>query len=288
MTKNKGLGRGLDALLSGGSAGSREDQEHRLAVELLQPGKYQPRSRMNAAALEELAASIRAQGVIQPVLVRPIPNGRFEIIAGERRWRAAQIAGLAAIPVVIREIPDEAALAMALIENIQREGLNPVEEAVGLQRLVDEFGMTHQQAADAVGRSRPAASNLLRLLQLAIPVQEMLLEDQLSMGHARSLLPLQGADQVALAKQVVANGLSVRQLELLVRRKLAAPSSAKHSGSGVSGDVLRIQERLSDTLGADVRILAGKHGSGRLVVAYGSLEQLDGILRRIDEGFNDV
>lgn len=288
MSKNKGLGRGLDALFAGSVPDEGRDFGRTIDVDRIQPGKYQPRSRMNAAALEELAASIRAQGVIQPVLVRPVAGGRYEIIAGERRWRAAQIAGLSEVPVIVREIADDAALAMALIENIQREGLNPLEEAIGLQRLIDEFGMTHQRAAEAVGRSRSAATNLLRLLHLAVPVQEMLLEDLLSMGHVRALLPLQGADQVALAKRAVAKALSVRQIEQVVRRMLAGPIPEKRAGDAPSGDVLRLQERLSDTLGADVKIMSGRRGRGRLVVTYDSLEQLDGILRRLGDDFIDA
>ena len=189
--KLKGLGRGLDALLAGNEAQGRE-QQRALPVGRMQPGKYQPRTQMDSESLEELAASIRVQGLMQPILVRPIGEDRFEIVAGERRWRAAQMAGLTEVATLIREIPDESALAMALIENIQRENLNPLEEAQGLQRLIDEFSMTHQQAADAVGRSRPAASNLLRLLQLVPPVQELLMSGSLDMGHARALLPLAG------------------------------------------------------------------------------------------------
>ena len=200
--KLKGLGRGLDALLAGNDAQGRE-QQRSLPVGQIQPGKYQPRTHMDAASLEELAASIRAQGLMQPILVRPLGEELYEIIAGERRWRAAQMAGMSEVSALIREIPDEAALAMALIENIQRENLNPLEEALGLQRLIDEFAMTHQQAADAVGRSRPAASNLLRLLQLAPPVQELLMRGEIDMGHARALLPLSGALQVQLAQRVV-------------------------------------------------------------------------------------
>ena len=202
--KFKGLGRGLDALLSGNESDkpARPDEQRTLSVDRLQPGKYQPRTRMDASSLQELSASIKAQGVMQPILVRPLGSDRYEIIAGERRWRASQLAGLSEVPVLVREIPDEAALAMALIENIQREDLNPLEEAMGLQRLINEFGMTHQQAADSVGRSRPAASNLLRLLQLAAPVQDQLLEGKIDMGHARALLPLGGADQVAIAQRI--------------------------------------------------------------------------------------
>ena len=204
--KLKGLGRGLDALLAGNESQGKE-QQRSLRVGNLQPGKYQPRTQMDSASLEELAASIRVQGLMQPILVRPLGDtlgeDRFEIVAGERRWRAAQMAGLTEVPTLIREIPDESALAMALIENIQRENLNPLEEAQGLQRLIDEFSMTHQQAADAVGRSRPAASNLLRLLQLVTPVQDLLMRNEIDMGHARALLPLSGALQIQIAQRVV-------------------------------------------------------------------------------------
>ena len=211
--KKRGLGRGLDALLSGGNE-SRSDEQRQLPINRLRPGKYQPRSRMDETSLAELAASIEAQGIVQPILVRPIdatPGAeRYEIVAGERRWRAAQKAGLSEVPVLVRTIPDEQAMAIALIENIQRENLNPLEEAQGLQRLVDEFHMTHQEATYAVGRSRPAASNLLRLLQLCAPVQEMLLDNKLDMGHARALLPLPAAGQAQLAQHIAQKRLSVR------------------------------------------------------------------------------
>ena len=282
--KLKGLGRGLDALL----AANRDDDAERgelqtLLTEALQPGKYQPRTRMDPGSLEELAASIKAQGVMQPILVRPIEavNGapRYEIIAGERRWRASQIAGLTEVPCLVREIPDDAALAMSLIENIQREDLNPLEEASGIQRLIDEFGMTHQQAADAVGRSRPAASNLLRLLNLATPVQELLMAGDIDMGHARALLPLDGAGQIQLANHVAARGLSVRETERLVqhtlnpRQKKAAPPPDR--------DLLRLEEELSDTIGATVKIKANRKGAGELAIRFGDLDQLDGLLARL-------
>jgi ParB family chromosome partitioning protein len=245
----------------------------------LQPGKYQPRTRMDPGSLEELAASIKAQGVMQPILVRPVGKDRYEIIAGERRWRASQLAGLAEVPVLIREIPDEAALAMSLIENIQREDLNPLEEAAGIQRLIDEFGMTHQQAADAVGRSRPAATNLLRLLQLAPPVQEMLMAGDIDMGHARALLPLSKASQIALATRIAAKGLSVREAEKLVKHELEPPKEKEPPKP--DRDVLRLQEELSDALGASVTISVNRKGAGHLSVQFASLEQLDGILERL-------
>ena len=278
--KMKGLGRGLDALLAGNENSNRE-QQRSLPVDRLQPGKYQPRTQMDPASLEELAASIKAQGLMQPILVRPL-NGageRYEIVAGERRWRAAQIAGLTDVPTLIREIPDESALAMALIENIQRENLNPLEEAQGLQRLIDEFSMTHQQAADAVGRSRPAASNLLRLLQLASPVQELLMRGDIDMGHARALLPLAGALQIQLAQRVVQKGLSVREAERLVQHALKPPKTAETARP--DRDVLRLQEELSDVLGAQVEIKTNKKGAGKIQIEFGNLDQLEGILQKL-------
>ncbi|MFZ5509777.1 MAG: ParB/RepB/Spo0J family partition protein [Pseudomonadota bacterium] len=275
--KMKGLGRGLDALLAGNN--NETERQDRLRVDQLQPGKYQPRTRMDPGSLEELAASIKAQGVMQPILVRPVGKDKYEIIAGERRWRASQLAGLAEVPVLIRDIPDEAALAMSLIENIQRENLNPLEEAAGIQRLIDEFGMTHQQAADAVGRSRPAATNLLRLLQLAAPVQEMLMAGDIDMGHARALLPLSKAGQIALATRIAAKGLSVREAEKLVKHELEPPR--KKEAPKPDRDVLRLQEELSDALGASVAIRVNRKGAGHLSVQFASLEQLDGILERL-------
>jgi ParB family chromosome partitioning protein len=244
---------------------------------------------MDPAALDDLAASIKSQGMIQPILVRPVGNECYEIVAGERRWRAAQVAGLREVPVLVREIPDEAALAMALIENIQREDLNPLEEAMGLQRLIDEFGMTHQQAAESVGRSRSAASNLLRLLQLAAPVQDMLLENKLDMGHARALLPLPGSEQVAVANRAALQKLSVRQVEQLVQKMLQdAKNPPKQPRETENRDVLRLQEELSDFLGAAVQIQSAKGGRGKLLVAYDSLEQLDGILARMRNHHHDA
>ena len=283
--KLKGLGRGLDALLAGNETAGKE-QQRSLPVGSLQPGKYQPRTQMDSASLEELAASIRAQGLMQPILVRPLGerpgDERYEIVAGERRWRAAQMAGLSEVPTLIREIPDESALAMALIENIQRENLNPLEEAQGLQRLIDEFSMTHQQAADAVGRSRPAASNLLRLLQLAEPVQELLMRSEIDMGHARAVLPLAGALQIQLAQRVVQKGLSVRETERLVQHALRPPKEA--APARPDRDVLRLQEELSDYLGASVDIRTTKKGSGSVRIEFGNLDQLEGILQRLRPG----
>ena len=277
--KQKGLGRGLDALLAANNTPEAQRQDT-LAVNFLQPGKYQPRTRMDPGSLEELAASIKAQGLIQPISVRPVSGGRYEIIAGERRWRAAQIAGLAEVPVLIRDIPDDAALAMSLIENIQREDLNPLEEAAGIQRLIDEFEMTHQQAADAVGRSRPAASNLLRLLHLAKPAQDMLMAGDIEMGHARALLPLSKSEQGRLASMVVEKGFSVRETERLVARELSPP--VKKSGEKKPDrDLLRLEEDLSDRLGASVKISANRKGGGSLAIRFGSLDQLDGLLARL-------
>lgn len=278
--KMKGLGRGLDALLAGNSgADESNSRQEMLPVGQLQPGKYQPRTRMDPGSLEELAASIKAQGLIQPISVRPVSNGRFEIIAGERRWRASQIAGLTEVPVLIREIPDEAALAMSLIENIQREDLNPLEEAAGIQRLLDEFDMTHQQAAEALGRSRSATSNLLRLLQLAKPVQDMLMAGDLEMGHARALLPLPKAEQGSIAAMVVDKGFSVRDTERAVSQTLNPPAG-KHAKKA-DRDLERLEEELSDGLGATVKISANRKGAGSLTIRFGSLDQLDGLLQRL-------
>lgn len=279
MTRPKGLGRGLDALL--GKDNEEEGVSSSLGIDVLQPGKYQPRTRMDSDSLEELAASIKVQGIMQPILVRAVGAGKYEIIAGERRWRAARIAGLTEVPVLIREIPDDAALAMSLIENIQRENLNPLEEAAGIQRLIDEFSMTHQEAADAVGRSRPAASNLLRLLSLAEPVQELILSGRIDMGHGRALLPLEKSEQILLANRVAAKGMSVRETERVVKRETGRQSQKEApSTSETDRDLLRLQEELSDRLGAEVRILPTSRGSGTLIIRYSDLEQLDGILAR--------
>ena len=277
--KKKGLGRGLSALLDA-NTGPDATRQDTLRVTALQPGKYQPRTRMDQDSLNELAASIKAQGIMQPVLVRPIAEGKYEIIAGERRWRAAQMAGLNEVPALVRDIPDEAALAMSLIENIQRENLNPLEEAAGIQRLIDEFGMTHQQAADAVGRSRPAASNLLRLLNLAKPVQECLFSGELDMGHARALLPLPKTDQARLAALVVHKGLSVRETEKLVQRELN-PAPQKAASHKPDRDLLRLEEELADSLGAPIKLVTNKKGAGSLSIKFSSLDQLEGILQRL-------
>ena len=276
--KPKGLGRGLDALLAGNS--SEPQRQDTLRVDYLQPGKYQPRTHMDQDSLNELAASIKAQGVMQPILVRPVDGGRYEIIAGERRWRASQLAGLHEVPVLVREIPDDAALAMSLIENIQRENLNPLEEAMGIQRLIDEFGMTHQQAADSVGRSRPAASNLLRLLHLAKPVQDLLMSGEIDMGHARALLPLAKASQVQLAHRISAKGYSVREAERMVQHELNPPKQ-KAAVKKEDRDMARLEEELADALGTQVKIKASAKGAGQIVLGFSSLDQLDGLLEKL-------
>jgi ParB family transcriptional regulator, chromosome partitioning protein len=276
--KVKGLGRGLDALLGGGDAARPSDALLTLPVGQIRPGRYQPRTKMDQQALAELAASIRSQGVIQPLLVRPVDRDRYELVAGERRWRAAQMAGLEEVPALVREVPDEAALAMSLIENIQRENLNPMEEAAGIQRLVEEFKMTHEQAADAVGRSRSATTNLLRLLKLAKPVQEMLMEGALEMGHARALLALDAARQIEAGKRVAAKGLSVRETEALVSTMMRGPAARrKHADR----DLARLEEEISERLGTTVEIRAGKKGSGRLVLHYSSLDHLDELVKKL-------
>jgi len=296
------LGRGLADLLgqsrpvimpppaaSEAAVSAHGEELTRLPLDLLQRGRYQPRLDMRPESLEELAASIKAQGVVQPIVVRPVDSlgdgvvQRYEIIAGERRWRAAQMAGLAQIPAVIRHVPDEAAIAMALIENIQRENLNPLEEARALERLISEFGLTHQQAADAVGRSRAGVSNLLRLLELAPEVSELVETRQLEMGHARALLALeQRRRQAEVATLVVKKGLSVRETEALVRR-LSAPAGAATAAEASARDpnVTRLEQDLAEKLGARVAIQQGSGGRGKLVVTYNSLDELDGILAHI-------
>ena len=277
--KAKGLGRGLDALLGGGTDESSREALLTLPVSRIRPGKYQPRTKMDQQALAELAASIRSQGLMQPLLVRPVERDRYELIAGERRWRAAQMAGLEEVPAVVREVPDEAALAMSLIENIQRENLNPMEEAAGIQRLVDEFKMTHEQAADAVGRSRSATTNLLRLLRLPRPLQEMVMEGALEMGHARALLALDGARQIEVGKRVAAKGLSVRDTEALVQQLLRGPANKLRKST--DRDLARLEEEVSERLGTTVEIRAGKKGAGRLLLHYSSLDHLDELLSKL-------
>jgi ParB family chromosome partitioning protein len=287
--KLKGLGRGLDALLGGDAhdtpstpAGSPST----LPVSRIQAGKYQPRTRMDDGSLSELAASIKAQGIMQPVLVRPVGSlgeGRYEIIAGERRFRAAQLAGLDEIPVLVREVDDQNAAAMALIENIQREDLNPLEEAQGITRLISEFDFTHEQAANAVGRSRSAVSNLLRLVNLAQPVQTMLMAGDIDMGHARALLAVDAASQIALANQVIAKRLSVRETEKMVARALEeqnAPAAAARQKEK-SGDIVRLEEELSDRLATPVVFKMGAKGKGQMIIDFADLDILESVLARL-------
>lgn len=277
MSSNKrGLGRGLDALLGDVAAKEEKHQPQTLPIEYMQRGKYQPRKDINPEKLQELADSIKAQGIIQPIVVRRIAHEKYEIVAGERRWRAAQLAGLAQVPIVVKDIDDRAAMAMALIENIQREDLNPLEEAEALRRLLDEFAMTHQLIADAIGKSRATVTNLLRLMDLHPDVKKLLLNNQLEMGHARALLPLDGPRQVAIAHKVVKEGLTVRATERLVKDSQAEPKVQKVRV--VDNDTLRLQNDLTAKLGAKVSIDHKENGSGKVVIAYSSLEELDGII----------
>jgi ParB family chromosome partitioning protein len=279
MIKPKGLGRGLDALLGADSAPPREAMLT-IPVGRIRPGKYQPRTRMDQQALGELAASIRAQGLMQPLLVRAVDRDSYELIAGERRWRAAQMAGLAEVPALVREVPDEAALALSLIENIQREDLNAMEEAAGVQRLVDEFGMTHERAADAIGRSRSATTNLLRLLKLAKPVQEMVMDGALEMGHARALLSLDPARQIETAHRIAAKGLSVREAEALAGSAARATPGPRRARKA-DRDLARLEEELSGSLGTTVEIRPSKKGRGKVLLHYSSLDHLDQLLKRL-------
>ena len=297
-TKRKGLGRGLDALLAGTSSSnsanyaadadekiqdeSQKEELKYIPIEFIQRGKYQPRRDMHQQALEELAESIKAQGVLQPIVVRPINSGRYEIIAGERRWRATQLAGLETIPAVIRDVSDEAAIAMALIENIQREDLNPIEEAVALKRLQDEFELTHQQVADAVGKSRTSVTNLLRLIALDTEVKKLLENGDIEMGHARSVLSLEFLQQREIAQQVVAKSLSVRQTEALVRRLLEEKSKAPSASAEFSTDISKVEEDLGQKIGVPVMVQHNAKGRGRLILKYNSLDELDGILRHMN------
>ena len=289
--KLKGLGRGLDALLGGGGgdfASPDTNQPSNLPVSQMQAGKYQPRTRMDEGALNELAASIKAQGLMQPILVRPIGQDtlsglvKYEIIAGERRFRASQLAGLTEVPVLVRDVDDLAAAAMALIENIQREDLNPLEEAQGIHRLIADFSFTHEQAATALGRSRSAVSNLLRLMNLASPVQTMLMAGDIDMGHARALLAVDAASQINLANQVVAKRLSVRETEKLVTRTVEeAANPVEPRQKEKSGDIARLEEELSDALATPVLFKMGNKGRGQLVIDFADLDVLDGLLTRL-------
>ena len=278
--KLKGLGRGLDALLDkDGEAGSISERQATLRVDQLQRGRYQPRTKMDDSSLGELAASIRTQGLMQPILVRPVGDDRYEIIAGERRWRAAKIAGLAEVPALVRDVPDSSALAMALVENIQRENLNPLEEAGGVQRLIGEFKLTHQEAAEAIGRSRTATTNLLRLLNLQKAVQALVFEGKLEMGHARALLALDGRQQESAAKRIADQALSVRQTERLVN-SILHPAAKARRRHGSDRDIARLEEELSEEIGTRIEIKPGKKGAGRLVVSYSSHDHLDDLLSR--------
>ncbi|MFV1982219.1 MAG: ParB/RepB/Spo0J family partition protein [Thiohalomonadales bacterium] len=292
--KKRGLGRDLNALL-GGSAkkmvntaaneNNSEDGDLRnLPVDILQRGRYQPRHEIEPEALQELADSIKAQGVVQPIVVRPLSEpGKYEIIAGERRWRACQLAGVHEIPAVIRDVPDQTAMAIALIENIQREDLNPIDESMALQRLIDEFGLTQQETGDAVGRSRPAVANLLRLLSLNTEVKTMLEKGELEMGHARALLAIEGGKQTLIAREVVKKGLSVRETEQLVRKESQSgdKTNKKKSDPVINPDVEKLQTDLSEKLGAKVQIQYSAKGKGKLIVQYNSFDELDGILEHI-------
>lgn len=290
--RKKGLGRGLDALLSGtigsapepGQAPSEHGVLRELPVDLIDRGRYQPRTHMDEDALEELAASIRAHGVVQPVTVRPVPGGRYELVAGERRWRGAQLAGLSTVPAMVRELADEAALPIGIIENIQREDLNAVEEANALRRLIDEFGLTHQAVADAIGRSRTAVSNMLRLLDLNPDVLALLDAGELEMGSARALLALPGARQSEAARVVVHKGMSTRETERMVRRLLAEDAGEQDKSrrpAATDPDVRRLEQELSDRLGTAVHFQQRRGGAGRVVIDYGSLDQLEGILGQL-------
>jgi len=298
MTAKKKLGKGLDALLSVGStqtmasllggpknkpvsvSADRDGDMKHVPIELIQRGKYQPRTDMHEEALQELANSIRVQGIMQPIVIRPISSDKYEIIAGERRWRACQIVGLNTIPAIIKPVGDEAAIAMSLIENIQRENLNPIEEAMALKRLQDEFELTQQEVADAVGKSRTSVTNLIRLIGLSIDVRCMLEHGDLEMGHARALLSLPDIQQSEAARTVVGRGLSVRQTESLVRRLIAGDGEAKASKL-VDPDIKNLEENLAEKLGTQVMIQHSAKGKGRLVLKYNSLDELDGILAHI-------
>ncbi len=296
MSRKRGLGRGLDALLSasataeaatapapaGGDTAVADDSGlKQLPVDLVQRGRYQPRKDIEPESLQELADSIRVQGVMQPIVVRPVSGDRFEIIAGERRWRATQLAGLDTIPALVRDVPDEAAIAMALIENIQRENLNPIEEAVALQRLQQEFELTQQEVAEAVGKSRSTVANLLRLMTLEAEVRTLLEHGDLEMGHARALLGLSGSEQASAARAVVAKGMSVRQTEALVRKLISQRDKPPPTPRSLDPNIRQLQDELASKLGAKVKIQHGAKGKGKLVLSYNSLDELDGILNHI-------
>lgn len=280
MARLKGLGRGLDALFSGNDVGGDgvADKLQDVEITSVKPGKYQPRTNMDQSALEKLAESIKSQGIMQPILVRATGVDSYEIIAGERRWRAAQLAGLTVVPAIIREVADETALAISLIENIQRENLNPLEEAMGIQRLIDEFGMTHQTAADALGSSRSGVSNLLRLLNLSGAVQELMMQGKIDMGHGRALLVLTPAEQIAMANRIVIQKLSVRETEKLIQQRNKSPVSKSRK---IDRDLLALEESVSERLGTQITIKSGKNGKGNVIIHYSSLDQLEDILNKL-------
>lgn len=278
--KKRGLGRGLDALLSQSKASDKKQETSTLPIDLLQRGKYQPRTEFGELQLQELADSISAQGIIQPIVVRPIGTNKYEILAGERRWRAAQIAGLQDVSVVIKDVDDRSAIAISLIENIQREDLNTLDESEALQRLIDEFDMTHQQAGDAVGRSRAAVSNLLRLLELSDDVKTMLRKSDIEMGHGRALLALPMAQQFAAATKVASRGLSVRATEALVKQLLKGDGGSRKP-QAKDPDIERLQQNISEKLSAKVAISHANNGSGKIAIHYSSLDELEGILEHL-------
>ena len=278
MGTNKGLGRGLDALLSNNEESNNNSLDS-CHIDSLKAGKYQPRSHMNQIALNELAESIKTQGIMQPIVVRAIEDKKYEIVAGERRWRAAKLANLTEVPILIKHIPDESALAMALIENIQREDLNSIEEARGIQRLIDEFGMTHESASHILGKSRTTVTNLLRLLNLSEHVQKALLEGRIEMGHARAMLSLSASEQVMLCQKVISNNLSVREVEALITQTNPTKKNIKKQKTA---DIINLETNLSDKLGASVIISHNLNGSGILKINYNNLDQLDTILKKIE------
>ena len=281
MVQNKGLGRGLDALLSStDDVSNNESNLQNCKIDNLVTGKYQPRTHMNEKALKELAESIKAQGIMQPIVVRYLDNKRYEIIAGERRWRAAKIANLDEVPILIKNIPDESALAMALIENIQREDLNAIEEAKGIQRLIDEFGMTHESASEILGKSRTTITNLLRLLSLSQHVQNALLDGKIEMGHARAIIPLASSEQVMICQKIISQKLSVREVEALIGNR---PSAKVKMRENKSADIVSLENGISDKLGTSVKISHKKNGTGVLKINYSNLDQLDSIIKKLNK-----
>ena len=281
MVQNKGLGRGLDALLSSADdVSNSESNLQNCKIDNLVTGKYQPRTHMNEIALKELAESIKAQGIMQPIVVRYLENKRYEIIAGERRWRAAKLANLDEVPILIKNIPDESVLAMALIENIQREDLNAIEEAKGIQRLIDEFGMTHESASEILGKSRTTITNLLRLLSLSQHVQNALLDGKIEMGHARAIIPLSSSEQVMICQKIISQKLSVREVEALIGNK---PSAKVKMRENKSSDILSLENELSDKLGTSVKISHKKNGTGVLKINYSNLDQLESIIKKLNK-----